>query len=317
MGDTSKINAFKSWLSEQCQGTAAFDEPMSLHTSFKVGGPAEIFVKPGSTELACRIITHAKAWDVPVLVVGDGTNLVVGDQGIRGLVMVLSAVPSDISSEENDDGSVLVHAHAGLRTRLLCRFALDRGYSGMNFALGIPGTIGGNVAMNAGTHLGAMEQVVHSLKVLNGSGNLKALERKDLSFSYRRLGFPGMADSSSAPVIFGASFCLHKGDRETIEKEAREILKTRTRNQPVSLPNAGCIFKNPENGQPAGKLIDMAGLKGRTQGGAMISDKHANFIVNTGSARAEDILFLIDLAREKVFQCFHVELETEVKIVGS
>lgn len=316
MKETADTRTFKGWLKESCGELVSFDEPMSRHTSFKVGGPADIFVQPDSTELACRIIMRAREAGVPVFMAGDGTNLVVRDRGIRGLVMALYNIPPDVAFEELPDGKVLASAHAGVRTRTLCRMAMERGYSGMNFALGIPGTMGGNIAMNAGTHLGAMEQVVHSIRVLNGSGTVKNLAREDLCFYYRRLHYPNISDSTHTPVIFGASLLLEKGDRDLIQKEARDILKRRTGSQPVSLPNAGCIFKNPEGGDPAGKLVDMAGLKGRVRGGAMISDKHANFIVNTGNAKAEDILFLIDLAQKEVFQRFRVELETEVKIVG-
>jgi UDP-N-acetylmuramate dehydrogenase len=317
MIETADTLTFKGWLKDRCGDLVTFDEPMNLHTSFKVGGPADIFVRPDTTELACAIITRSREAGIPVFMAGDGTNLVVRDGGIRGLVMVLSEIPPDVSAEELPGGQVLVTAHAGVKTRSICRLAIEKGYRGMNFALGIPGTVGGNIAMNAGTHLGAMEQVVHSIRVLNGSGKLKNLERKDLGFYYRRLYYPNIADSSHTPVIFSASFLLEKGNKEEIETEARDIISRRTGSQPVTLPNAGCIFKNPEGGDPAGKLIDLAGLKGKFKGGAMISDKHANFIVNTGSAKAEDIIYLIDLARNEVFRKFSVVLETEVKIVGA
>ncbi len=307
---------FKCWLNDRCKGNIAFDEPMSLHTSFKVGGPAEFFVTPDSSEMACDIISHARNCNMPVLVIGDGTNLVVSDQGIPGLVMILSEISSDIKMDMLDATNVIVHAHAGLKTRTLCKFAIDNGLEGMNFALGIPGTVGGNIAMNAGTRLGAMDSVVQSLDILNGCNRLKTLDREDLHFSYRSLDWQKTTGDDKPAVIFGASFHLAKGDAEKIGQEARELLKTRTRNQPVSLPNAGCIFKNPADDYPAGKLIDMAGLKGMVIGGARISEKHANFIVNTGEAKASDILALIDLARKQVLDRFNVELETEVKIVG-
>ncbi len=316
MKDTADTQNFRLWLKDRCGSLVSFDEPMSRHTSFKVGGPADIFVRPDSRDLAVTILMRAKESGVPVFMAGDGTNLVIHDEGIRGLVMILSNVPPDIAFEEFPDGNVLVTAHAGVRTKTLCRIAIERGYDGMNFALGIPGTLGGNIAMNAGTHLGAMEQVVHSIRILSGNGTLKNLDRKDLNFHYRRLHYPTLTDTTPLPVIFEASFLLRKGDKKTIGDEARAIVSARTKKQPVTLPNAGCIFKNPEGKDPAGKLIDMAGLKGRVQGGAMISEKHGNFIVNTGNARAEDILYLIELAKKEVHERFCVELETEVKIVG-
>ena len=316
MARTADTSTFKNWLKDQCGECVSFDEPMSRHTSFKVGGPAEIFARPHTMDMACRIVLKARETGVPVFMAGDGTNLVVADRGIRGLVLVLHGIPSDVSFEEQTGGTVLVTAHAGVRTRTLCRLAIERGFRGMNFALGIPGTMGGNIAMNAGTHLGAMDQVVHSIRVLLDNGDTETLDRQDLRFSYRKLDYPARFGADSSPVIVGASLLLEKGDREQIHREAQEILQRRTASQPVSLPNAGCIFKNPEGGEPAGKLIDMAGLKGRVKGGAMISDRHANFIVNTGNARAEDILSLIELAQKEVFDRFRVELETEVKRVG-
>jgi UDP-N-acetylmuramate dehydrogenase len=297
-------------------GNVAFDDPMSRHTSFKVGGPAEIYVSPDNTDLACEIIETARKFDIPVLVIGDGTNLVVSDQGIPGVVMVLSGISSTITAVQKDENHVIVHAHAGLKTRTLCRYAIDNGLSGMNFALGIPGTVGGNIAMNAGTHLGAMESVVNTLDIMNGSNSLRTLKREAIHFSYRRLDWEKSTGSEKPAVIFGATFLLEKGDPEAIRDEAKELLKKRTQSQPVSLPNAGCIFKNPEGHPPAGKLIDMAGMKGKSLGGAMISDRHANFIVNMGDAKATDILGLIDMARTAVHEKFNVELETEVKIVG-
>lgn len=310
------MNELRNWLEDRCKDCTKSDEPMSLHTSFRTGGPADIFVLPDTIELACEIIMEAEKKGIPVFMTGDGTNLVVSDSGIRGLVMSLNSIPSDLSYEEKPDGTVLVSAHAGVKTRSICRTAIENGFSGMNFALGIPGTIGGNVAMNAGTHLGAIGDVVHSLRIFQGDGKVKDLLRKDMSFSYRKLDCHFLPENKKHPVITGVTLSLFKGDKEVIYKEAKAILQKRTASQPISMPNAGCIFKNPEGMDPAGKLIDMAGLKGKTRGGAMISDVHANFITNTGNAKSADIFFLVELAKKEVFRLFKIELETEVKFVG-
>ena len=167
--------------------------------------------------------------------------------------------------------------------------------------------------MSAGTALGEMKDVVQSLEILNGSGKLKTVSKESLSFTYRKLSWN---NSSTAPVIFNADFLLQKGNIKEIKKQSNDLLKTRNKNQPVSLPNAGCIFKNPNSENPAGKLIDLAGLKGTKRGSAQISEKHANFITNNGGASASEIISLIDLAKEKVFKKFQIILETEVQIVG-
>ncbi|MBU1170398.1 MAG: UDP-N-acetylmuramate dehydrogenase [Proteobacteria bacterium] len=303
----------KNIFGRQFKDRVSFDEPMSRHTSFKVGGPAQVFARPRSMEEAVSLIQFSRSESLPLLVVGDGTNLIVRDGGIQGMVLSLSGMAQDIRWDEQDDETIRVHAHAGIKTKDLCKQAWKKGYAGLNFALGIPGTLGGNIAMNAGTQMGAMDQVLLNLGVLNGSGRMKTIGRSDLHFSYRHLGWPQGMDE---PVILSATLCLSKGDPEALAQEARRILKARTKNQPVSLPNAGCIFKNPENHEPAGKLIDMAGLKGFSMGGARISEKHANFIVNENKARATDILALVKKIKDTVFARWGVDLETEVTIVG-
>lgn len=303
----------KNRLSRQYPDRVVFDEPMSRHTSFKVGGPAQVFVRPRTMDEAVELINLARVDNLPLLVIGDGTNLVVRDGGVEGMVLSLSDMTKEIRVEDQEDDHVLLHAHAGVRTKDLCKLAWENGYQGLNFALGIPGTLGGNIVMNAGTQRGAMDQVLSCVNVLNGSGRLKTIARKDLTFSYRHLDWPqGLGE----PVILSATLCLSKGDAGDIEAEARTLLKTRTKQQPVSLPNAGCIFKNPLGHDPAGKLIDMAGLKGLAMGGARISDKHANFIVNENKAKAADILALVEKARSTVFDRWGIKLETEVNIVG-
>jgi UDP-N-acetylmuramate dehydrogenase len=277
-----------------------------------------MFVSPQDMDAAGDIILKARESGVPVLVVGDGTNLIVSDRGISGVVMNLTRIPSEISvaPDTNDSSFMFVQTHAGAKTSTLCLFAARNGLDGMNFAVGIPGTVGGAVAMNAGTHLGSMESVIHSVRVLNGNNRMRDISREELRFSYRTLEWPDSVNKATFPVIMSVRFRLRKGDAQMLESEAHELLKKRNMSQPVSLPNAGCIFKNPQGSEPAGKLIDMAGLKGKTIGGARISEKHANFIVNSGNASASDIISLISLAEHQVRDRFGVVLEKEVKIVG-
>ncbi|GAB6097268.1 UDP-N-acetylmuramate dehydrogenase [Desulfatiferula olefinivorans] len=300
-------------LSRRFPGILAFEEPMSRHTSFKVGGPAQVFACPRSLEDTAALIGTARSLGLPVMVIGDGTNLLVKDGGVAGLVLCLKGLPSEILTHDHLDGRITVRAHAGVKTRDLCRLSLKNGWDGLTFAWGIPGTLGGHIAMNAGTRDGCMGRIIDEVQVIDGAGRLSAVARKDLSFSYRHLAWPAGLEG---PVIVSAVLGLTRGDHDQLDKEAKRLLRTRTKSQPLSLPNAGCIFKNPANGDPAGKLIDSAGLKGLSVGGARISERHANFIVNANKARAKDILALIATVRERVFSRWGVMLDTEVQIVG-
>ncbi len=303
----------KDWLNKNFTDQVKFNEPMSLHTTFKVGGVAEMFVCPVNNEDAATIINMANKTKTPVFAIGKGSNLIVKDSGIKGIVISFEKIKTDIISSDAGNNNVLVKVDSGSKLNKLCSFAISNGLEGMNFALGIPGSVGGSISMNAGTIKGEMKDVVQSIEVLNGNGKLRRIEKKSLNFSYRKLNWN---DLSYPPVIFGAEFLLQKGNKNELKKQADEFLKTRNKSQPVSLPNAGCIFKNPNNEHPAGKLIDLAGLKGKKKGNAQISEKHANFIVNSGGATASDIISLIDLTQEQVFNKFNIKLETEVQIVG-
>ncbi len=301
----------KNWLKKRFQQNVKFNEPMANHTSLKVGGPADIFVAPSKIDDIKELIKKAGENNLPWLVIGGGTNLLVKEKGIHGIVITMANIRQKIQMTATKTNAVDVTALAGTRLSTLCRFAIDNGLSGMNFALGIPGTLGGAICMNAGTKKGTMSDVVTGVNMLDPSGEIKERSKKNLGFSYRKLAINGI----DMPIILEGSFTLSKGDSIKIKKEADTILDLRKKNQPTTA-SAGCFFKNPSPSKPAGKLIDLAGLKGKQIGGARISEKHANFIINTGHATSDDILRLMECVQEKIFKQFNLTLDPEVKIVG-
>jgi len=310
----------RMWLADLTFGRVRYDEPMSRHTSFRVGGPAEAFVEPQTSDELSALVAGLADREIPYQIVGGGTNLIVTDAGISGVVICLKPAKSEIIIEDIDASRSRVTVQAGTSLRLFCSRAIRNGLKGMNFALGIPGTVGGAIRMNAGTALGWISDVLESITVLYPSGIQEIIGRNALCFSYRKLLLPrpGRGDSLfQQTIILSGCFSLTRASASGLKQDAREILKNRKRGQPVSLPSAGCIFKNPLDGKTAGELIDLCGLKGLKIGGAQVSVKHANFIVNTGSAVAADILSLMDHVRQRVFERFHVNLEPEVIVIGN
>jgi len=251
-------------------------------------------------------------------VIGDGSNLLVKDNGIPGIVILLTKCLNKIVFSGKEKEPVLVTAMAGVRTQALCRFAIEEGLSGMNFALGIPGTVGGAIMMNAGTLYGSVSDILDSVNIMTSSGTMLKITKDEMAFSYRKLSWNKnlTGQSEGEPIIIDGCFRLSLSDPALLKKEAGRILKKRRENQPAEKPSAGCFFKNPPAGKTAGQLIDMSGLKGTRIGGAEISVKHANYIINTGKASASDILELMQLIQKKVFDRFNINLEPEVKIVG-
>lgn len=309
----------KKWLESRFDGRVKFDEPMSRHTSFRVGGPAEAYVTPECPEELIELINWVREQDLPYLVLGDGTNILVKDAGIPGIVIVLAKCLNKISQTGIGSDGVIVTAMAGAKMNSLCSFAITHGFGGMNFAIGIPGTVGGAIMMNAGTAFGGMEKVLDSIKILLPNGLTRRIKRENLNFEYRKLSWDKEKNEvyQGQPLIIEGCFCLHPSDSQKLKKEAEEILKTRKKRQPTHLPSAGCFFKNPASGKTAGQLIELAGLKGKKIGGAKISSTHANFIVNRNKASAADILALMELVQETTSKMFNIDLETEVKIVGA
>ncbi len=285
------------------------DEPMKEYTSFKIGGRADLLALPKNKIELTNLIQRAWELDIPVTLVGKGTNLLISDRGIRGLVVVTKLLKSKLEIIGTDADTTTIIVDAGERLSKVCQFAINNSLSGLEFAAGIPGTIGGAIKMNAGTQSGDMSAIIQSIEVLDeNTFEINKIEKTLLDFSYRHLNLSG--------IIVSAAITLKKEDQKKIEEIFKYNLAKRNANQPVSFASAGCFFKNPDIGKSAGELIEKSGLKGVSVNDALVSHKHANFIVNTGNASCEDVLQLKQQIQEKVFAKFNVFLETEVRIEG-
>ena len=307
----------RSWLKKLLGQGIAFDEPMAQHTAFKIGGPADGLAAPQSAAQLKALIQWAQQNNIAYMVVGGGTNLLVRDGGIRGLVIRLDQMTGRLRWEKKAS-QVRVTAGVGVPTKRICALALRHGWQGMNFALGIPGSLGGAIIMNAGTAHGEMADVLAAVTVLSADGHQIRLEREARKIRYRQLDLPGAAQGpEGAPtILLEAELDLQKGNRQKIYREARRLMQARAAAQPTGKPCAGCFFKNPSPEMPAGRLIDQAGLKGAQVGDAQVATGHANFIINTGKATAADVLTLADRVQTRVRQQFNVKLSAEVRIVG-
>jgi UDP-N-acetylmuramate dehydrogenase len=281
------------------------NEPLSKHTSLGVGGPADFFVIPHSIAALAELIRYATDAGVPYLVLGEGTNIIVRDAGVRGMVIRIA----DNLSEIHRDGTQ-VTAQAGARVAMLCRRCCEWGLTGLEFAGGIPGSVGGAVVMNAGAYEGEMRQVVDWVTAIKPSGKIERLTRDELGLRYRDSIF-----QHEDLIVAEVGFLLDKGKAREIRARTYEIVECRCSMQPLARRSAGSVFKRPD-GDYAGRLLEAIGAKGLQVGGAMISQKHANFIVNGGGATASDILRLIELVQKRVQERFGIRLEPEVMVVG-
>ncbi|MEN8211709.1 MAG: UDP-N-acetylmuramate dehydrogenase, partial [Thermodesulfobacteriota bacterium] len=285
------------------------DEPMGKYTSFKIGGTADLLALPKDKIQLKNLIKKARELDIPVTFFGGGTNLLISDRGIRGLVVITKQLKSKIELIETDSETDTIIAGAGERLSKICRFAANNSLTGIEFAAGIPGTVGGAIIMNAGTKSGEMSTIIKSIEVLNqDTFEMETIGKKLLNFSYRHLNLSG--------IIVSAEITLKKGNQEQIEQIFKHNLNKKNASQPVSFASAGCFFKNPAVGKSAGELIDKAGLKGMSVNDAAVSEKHGNFIVNRGNATCQDILLLKQQIQKIVFEKFNIKLETEVRIEG-
>ncbi|RJP43009.1 MAG: UDP-N-acetylmuramate dehydrogenase [Desulfobacteraceae bacterium] len=295
-----------------------FDEPMAAHTTFKVGGPADLFVMPANEEEIGYLLCMARQWGLEHVVIGGGANILVRDRGIRGMVIALADHFTGISMVDEDPGGIRMTALAGTRLHACCRYAMDHGLAGLNFALGIPGSVGGAILMNAGASGSSMANVIRGIRIMTADTEVVAVGLNDLSWSYRELSvcFLSKALAMDEFLILSGIFELGPAKPEIIKAEAGEIMQYRRSTQPWDRPSAGCFFKNPLGAQSAGKLIEAAGLKGAVSGGAAVSEKHANFIVNRGNASAADIIRLSERIQETIYHDFGVALIPEVRIMG-
>lgn len=280
-------------------------EPMTKHTSFHIGGPAELMAQPQSEAELQSLLMKAAETAVPVTLVGNGSNLLVRDKGIRGLVIKLGSMLRDIKVS----GNVLTFG-SGVSLAQASKKAAELGLSGMEFAVGIPGSIGGAVYMNAGAYDGEMSKVVKSVRVMDAAGEVSELSAGELDFGYRHSALQG-----SGKIVTSVTVELAAGDKQAIAEKMADFSNRRITKQPLELPSAGSMFKRPP-GYFAGTLIDQTGLKGYTVGGAQVSTKHAGFVVNIGGATAADVLQLISDVQAKVFAAHGVHLEPEVLVLG-
>ena len=280
------------------------NESMALHTSFKIGGDADLFLIPDTAEKLSLSLKLARENGVPYFILGNGSNLLVSDGGIEGAVISTSALDS-IKVIGND-----IICGAGARLGSVCAAALESSLCGLEFAYGIPGSVGGALYMNAGAYGGEMKDAVLEAKCIDKDGNILTVPLKDMDMSYRNSIF-----KSNGAVITEVTLRLAKGEKYEIKAKMDDFISRRKSKQPLEYPSAGSTFKRPQ-GNFAGTLIEKCGLKGKNVGGAFVSEKHAGFVINKGGATASDVLALVDIIKETVFEKENVKLEKEIIFVG-
>ena len=281
------------------------DELLSAHTSFKIGGPCDIFIYIGNSDDLKDIIFLLKKENIPYMIIGNGTNLLVHDEGIDGAVIRLCG---DFEKIEIDNCDIIAGAAAKLAD--VCKKARDNSLTGLEFAYGIPGSAGGAVYMNAGAYSGETKDVTQSVTYLDNEGNIREYSTEELDFSYRHSIF-----KKTGEVILFARFSLSSGERKQIDDKMKDIMQRRIDKQPLEYPSAGSVFKRPP-GQFAGTLIQECGLKGRSVGGAQVSEKHSGFIINMGNATCNDVLSLVKIVQDTVREQTGTSLEREMIDIG-
>lgn len=282
-----------------------FDEPMKTHTTFRIGGPAEIFVMPRSVEDVQKVLQICHEEQLPYFILGNGSNLLVSDKGYEGVIIQMDRNLGEITIVGNE-----IHASAGALLSSIAAAARKESLKGFEFAGGIPGTLGGAVVMNAGAYGGEMKDVLKEVTVLGKDGNLVVIPAEKLEMGYRT-----SIIKTAGYIVLGAVISLEKGNIEEIKALSRKLNEQRIEKQPLEYPSAGSTFKRPE-GYFAGKLIMDSGLRGYQVGGAQVSEKHCGFVINTGNATAADVCSLMKHVTETVYEKFGVTLEPEVKFLG-
>lgn len=296
------IQALKKFVPEE---DIRLQEPMADHTTFRIGGPADCFVQIENKEQLIQVLKYLNQVEVPFFILGNGSNLLVSDKGYQGIILQIGQKMSKIEVE----GDVIT-AQAGASMAQVARAALEHGLTGLEFASGIPGTIGGGIVMNAGAYDGELSGVVTQVNVVNGAGECMELENDSMEFGYRTSTIRNNPFTVTEVVLK-----LEKGDREQIKAKMEDLAARRREKQPLEYPSAGSTFKRPR-GYFAGKLIMDAGLRGFRIGGARVSEKHCGFVINIGNATAEDVRDVINEVQERVKERFNVNLEPEILFLG-
>ncbi len=312
----SVSDGLRDRLAREFKGEVFYREPMDKHTSMRVGGPADVYLKPVDSDDLAKIFLLAREENIPITLMGAGSNTLVKDGGIRGLVIASPASTFECRIVEETDDFADVEAGAGVKITRFVNFAREKSLTGMENFIGIPGSIGGAISMNAGAHGTEIKDILRSLTLMDKEGQQVILSREKLDFEYRKLKIPRTS------FILSGLFRLNKAHPDEINKKVEHFQKWRVEKQPLDYPNLGSVFKNPlppKKGTKlpsAGELIEDAGLKNVRIGGARVSEKHANFIINENKATAKDVIVLINLIRDKVKDMTGIALETEVKIIG-
>lgn len=297
ISDNLKLNTSKIY----------FDEPMNKHTTFKIGGPAEAFIKVRDVEDLKQILKFKNENNITLTVIGNGSNILVSDKGIKGIVAKIEIKKFEIKQEEEN---IEITVGSGNKNIEIAQNLLKNDISGFEELSGIPGTIGGAIRMNAGAHGKEIKDILKSVIVLDFDGNIKTMENNELQFQYRNSIL-----SKEKLIVLEATFSLQKGVKEEIQNKINEYQNWRKEKQPLEFPNAGSTFKRGD-GFITAQLIDQCGLKGYNIGGAEVSTKHAGFIVNKGNATAKDVIELTNYIKEKVYEKFQKNIELEIEVLG-
>ncbi|NLY44943.1 MAG: UDP-N-acetylmuramate dehydrogenase [Tissierella sp.] len=286
-------------------GEVLFDEPMKKHTSFKIGGPVDLMIIPGNEEQLVNGVKICRENNINFYIMGNGSNLLVKDGGMRGVVIKINEGFNNIRFDDTK-----IYCEAGALLTAVSRRAYQHSLTGMEFANGIPGTIGGGITMNAGAYGGEMKDIIKKVRVMDKNNNIVEYSNKEMNFRYR-----GSRVVDEGLIVLGVEIKLEHGDVSEIKETMRDLTHRRTSKQPLELPSGGSTFKRPE-GHFAGKLIEDSGLKGLIHGGAQVSEKHCGFVVNIDNASCKDVLGLISIIKSTVKDNFDVDLEPEIKLIG-
>ncbi len=290
-------------------GEVLWQQPMSEYTTYKVGGPAQAMVFPCGIKELSNLLVGVRRLDIPWRLIGGGSNILVSDQGLYGITIVLNKGFSAKTIVREVSDSVLVKVETGCSLASFVNWCVDQGLTGMEFAVGIPGSVGGALVMNAGAFGGEISKVLSVVTLMDEQGNVVEKQASDMNYTYRNWG------EESGQIALEGLFILRRGDREAIRTTCWKLLESRRTHQPIG-PSCGSFFKNPPGDKSAGALIEEAGLKGTMVGGAKVSEKHANFLLNSGRATAEDLVNLMQLIQSEVKEKFKILLQPEVKLLG-